>query len=188
MAKTASENFSGGLLIGGCVSMKVNSPFDGIFEKEIEPILAAVRSHRRLSEVEAMPCPACGAKISVHFSREGRDFNVYCAGEQLHFSRYEEITNPPAWWKERIEDSRPVTFYWRADSRFVENGTLNMPASGYLEDGSHWNGAMTVPSDHADYRLWQWIIAQGDRFKPLISDNDLTAIRELFAATMTNTK
>ncbi len=150
----------------------------GIYEDEIEPVLAAVRSQRPLAEIEAMPCPCCRARISVSFFPEGDGFQIFCSGEPLHMSTYQKIAEPPAWWKERIVDTGPITFYWRGDSSVANDGRLGMPVSGYDADGNHWSGAMTLRPDQPDYLLWRWIIGQGDRYKRLISDKDLASIRE----------
>jgi hypothetical protein len=150
----------------------------GIYEGEIEGVLAAVRAHRPLSEIEGILCPCCGAGIVVQFSPEGNGFQVNCCGSPPHLSTYQEITTPPPWWKERICETGPITFYWREWSRFTEGGSLEMKVSGYEADGSHWTGALTLEPNQTDYMLWRWIISQGDRFKPLLSDKDLEAIRQ----------
>jgi hypothetical protein len=155
----------------------------GIYESEIDEVLAAVRSHESLSAIESIPCPCCGARIAVQFAPEGNGFQVNCAGEPLHISTYQEISNPPPWWKERIWETGPVTFYWREWSAFAADGTLEMKVSGYDEDGSHWTGAMDVRPDQPDYSLWRWIIEQGDRFKTLLSDKDIEPIREEYRRT-----
>ncbi len=152
----------------------------GIYEGEIEPVLAAVRSQRPLAEIEAMPCPCCGARISVEFSPAGNWFQVYCLGEPLHISTHQEADQPPTWWKERVGKAEPITFYWQRDHGFADDGRLEMPASGYDAEGCHWSGRMIVRPDQADYPLWRWIVSQGDRYKALISDKDLETIREEF--------
>jgi hypothetical protein len=157
--------------------MKMELTF-GIYEDEIEPVLAAVWSRRPLAEIEALPCPCCGARLTVSFAPAGNAFQVFCSGEPLHLSRFQAIAQPPTWWTERIADTSPITFYWRVHSGVADDGRLGMPVSGYNADGCHWNGAMTVSPDQPDYLLWRWIIAQGDRYKPLISDRDLESIRE----------
>jgi hypothetical protein len=74
----------------------------------------------------------------------------------------------------------PITIYWRKDSSFASDGRLEMPASGSDADGCLWSGRMIVRPDQTDYPLWCWIVGQGDRYKPLLSDRDLEAIREEF--------
>ncbi len=112
----------------------------GIYEGEIEPALATVRSQRPLAEIEAMPCPCCGARLSISFSSEGHGFQVFCSGEPLHMSKFQEIAQPPAWWRERSADTDPITFYWRVDSSLASDGRLGMPVSGYDAACNHWSG------------------------------------------------
>ena len=162
--------------------MKMQETY-GIFESEIDDVLAAVRSHRPLAEIETIPCPCCGAKITVEFSPEGNGFQVQCAGDPPHLSTHQEIINPPSWWKERIWKTGAITFYWREWSAFSGDGTLEMKMSGGDEDGSHWTGVMQLRTNHPDYPLWCWIIEQGNRFKTLISDEDLEVIREEYRQT-----
>jgi hypothetical protein len=150
----------------------------GIYEGEVDSVIADVRSHLPLEAVEATPCPYCRARIAVHFDPEGHGFQIACSGDPPHISTYQEITDPPAWWKQRACDPGPVTFYWRGWSWFEDDGTLQMKVSGYDEQGNHWTGAMRLRSDETDYPLWQWIIRQGEYFNALISDEDLQAIRE----------
>jgi hypothetical protein len=150
----------------------------GLYEDEIEQVLALVRLHEPLAKIEATPCPCCGAPISITFWPEGDGFQVACSGSPPHFSTYQEIAIPPAWWTERIGDFGPTTFYWHEWSRYREDGTLEMKASGYAEDGSHWTGQVEIPPDHADYPLWKWILEQVGRYEPIISEKDLELIRE----------
>jgi hypothetical protein len=152
----------------------------GIYEAEIEPVLARVRLHHPLSEIEATSCPCCGAKITVQFSPDGDGFMVACSGEPPHFSVHQDIDNPPAWWRERIAESGPITFYWHEWSGFREDGTLEMKASG-TDDGTHWTGCVEVSPTDVDYPLWKWILERRGRYKALISDKDLERIREEFA-------
>jgi hypothetical protein len=142
--------------------------------------LAAVRAQRPLVEIEAMSCPCCGSRISVRFSPKGDGFHVACCGEPPHLSTYQEVTKLPAWWEERIVETGPITFYWHKDSQFGNDGRLEMPASGYDGNSCHWSGRMILRPGQPDYLLWRWVIGQGDRYKPLISDKDLEAIREEF--------
>jgi hypothetical protein len=162
--------------------MKMNFGF-GVYEDEIEPVLAAVRCHRPLAEIQALACPCCGARMEVWFSPEGGHFHVGCTGELPHLSQSQKIAQPPDWWQQRIADTGPITFYWQKDSCFADDGRLEMPASGYDADGNHWSGRMVRKPDHADYPLWCWIVGQKGRYKPLISDRDLEAIRKDFQQT-----
>ncbi len=150
----------------------------GIYEDEIEPVLAAIRFHRPLAEIEALPCPCCGARMSVSLAPQGDGFLVYCAGEPLHMSKFQEIAQPPPWWRERIWDTGPVTIYWRKDSSIASDGTLGMPVSGRDAEGCLWSGAITLRPGEKNYELWRWIIGQGDRYKAILSDKDLESIRQ----------
>jgi hypothetical protein len=152
----------------------------GIYEGEIDRVLALVRSHEPLAKIEAIPCPCCRAPIAITFWPYGEGFQVSCSGSPPHFSTYQEIALPPAWWKQRIGDFRPITFYWREWGRYREDGTLEMKASGYDGEGAHWTGHVEIPRHHADYRLWKWILEQSGRFKDHISCRDLEVIREEF--------
>lgn len=149
----------------------------GIYEDEIEPVVAAVRSHRSLAEIEAMPCPCCGAGLSVTFSSEGIGYTVSCKGEPMHMSVYQEIANPPPWWKKCVVEPYSTTFCWLDWHQFSEDGTLKMNLSGYGMDNNHWSGEMTLRPDEEDYPLWKWILSQRDRFKELLTDKDLEVLR-----------
>ncbi len=115
--------------------------------------------------------------------KEGNGFQVDCSGEPPHFSTYQKICNPPPWWRERVCETGATTFYWREWAAIADDGTLQMKVSGYDEEGSHWTGAMDLPPDHRDYSLWMWILEQGDRFKTLLSDEELESIREEYRRT-----
>ena len=156
----------------------------GIYDGEIDRVLALVRSHEPLAKIEAIPCPCCGAPIAITFWPEGEGFQVICSGDPPHFSTYQEISTPPPWWKARVGDFDPVTFYWPEWSRCRDDGTLEMTASGYEEAGVHWTGHVEIAPHHADYGLWKWILEQGGRFNGLISCRDLGVIREEFLRTL----
>src|SRR5262245_10507220 len=94
----------------------------GIFEEEIEPLLALVFAHAPLDVVESVPCPCCGAHITAQFSREGDEFKVACDGEPPHWSTNQRIPLPPPWWQERIPKFEPVTYYWTKLCGFREDG------------------------------------------------------------------
>ncbi len=116
--------------------------------------------------------------MSVSFAPEGDGFLVYCGGEPLHMSKFQEIAQPPPWWRERIWDTGPVTIYWRKDSSIASDGTLGMPVSGRDAEGCLWSGAMTLRPSEKDYGLWRWIIRHGDRYKAILSDKALESIRQ----------
>lgn len=145
-------------------------------DRDIKLVLASIFAHRALPEVEAMPCPCCDATITVQFSPEGDRFQINCLGERCHTSIPHVIVHPPGWWKERVWEAES-TFYWRDWHSFAEDGTLEIKASVYNEEG-HLSCVFTFRPDDPDYELWLWIIGQGDRFKEIISDAELEAIRE----------
>ena len=68
----------------------------------VEPILRQVRRHAALAEIEATPCPGCGAPIRVDIWPDGYSFQVRCSGGPLHLSVLQGIDDPPPWWAERV--------------------------------------------------------------------------------------
>src|SRR5215211_2705805 len=98
----------------------------GIFQEEIEPLLALVFAHEPLDVIESVPCPCCGANITVGFSDDGGHFQVSCKGNPPHWSVLQPIPLPPPWWQERVQKFEPVTYYWTQLCCFREDGTLEM--------------------------------------------------------------
>src|SRR4051812_30070914 len=110
----------------------------GIFDNEANHLVELVRSHAPLEHIRAAGCPACGAAISVEFAEDGRGFSISCAGNPLHISTYQDIADPPPWWRECLVEATDTTWYWRADHSFDAQGNLSMPFSGWNADGVRW--------------------------------------------------
>ena len=90
----------------------------GIFEGEIEPVLRRIRRHDDLAEIEATPCPCCGARIRVCIWPDGLAFQVLCSGHPPHFSVLQSIGTPPPWWTERvIEPVESIVSYFRDEGQ-----------------------------------------------------------------------
>ena len=88
-----------------------------------------------------------------------------------------------------MPEFEPSTFYWTKYCGFCDDGTLEMKATGYeQEDGdlAHWTGYIEIPPDHQDYLFWNWVIQQKGRFKSLLSDEDVVAIRREYTSAQGN--
>jgi hypothetical protein len=74
-------------------------------------------------------------------------------------------------------------FYYRETAHAVPDGAIGISVSGW-ESGqgrtTHWTGWDTIGPEHPDYRLWGWIVSQGDRFPEIIGPSELDAIRDEF--------
>ena len=79
--------------------------------------------------------------------------------------------------EEWFEDSELSTFYWRRWRDVLDDGTVVIKTSWY-DRTSHMTGWTEIAPDHPDFGLWTWIIAEGDRFKEIISGDDLEVIRD----------
>ena len=115
----------------------------GILDDEADDLVEKIRCHAPLAQVLAAGCPACGAAISVAFAENGTGFEISCEGKPLHVTTYQDITNPPPWWRECVVEPTDATWYWRADHLFDARGNLSMPVSGWQADGVRWSGAFT---------------------------------------------
>jgi hypothetical protein len=153
----------------------------GVFGDEAQPILELVRRHRPLTEVEAVLCPECGNAIRVWFNSEGTVFGLRCTAESgwAHYSRPERLASAPSWWRERIVDTEPITFYWPTMSKIAPDGTITMRATGY-DEGSHWTGVRHFTRDTSDYQFWSWVVKHRSRWPQFFSDRDLPRLREEF--------
>ena len=90
------------------VRMEMQGGSYGIFEGEIEPGLRRIRRHDDLAEIEATPCPCCGARIRVCIWPDGLAFQVLCSGHPPHFSVLQSIGTPPPWWSRASDRARRV--------------------------------------------------------------------------------
>jgi len=153
----------------------------GMFGDEIQPILEFVRQHRPLADVEATPCPECGASMRVWFDTEGTVFGLHCTAESgwVHYSSAERLSSAPSWWRERIADTNPITFYWPTMSEVALDGTITMRATGYDEE-AHWTGVRHFAPDTSDYLFWRWVVEHRSRWPQFFSDRDLPKLREEF--------
>ena len=62
----------------------------------------------RPGTIKALLCPCCGTLMSVSFAPEGDGFLVYCGGEPLHMSKFQEIAQPPPWWRNASGTPAPL--------------------------------------------------------------------------------
>jgi hypothetical protein len=153
----------------------------GIFDDEADHIIALVRQHAPLEEILAVPCPACGSKISLSFEEGGTGFTLCCEGDPAHMTKCQDIKDPPSWWRKRFEEPRDTTWYWRACHAFDSSGTLHMAISGWQADGTRWSGQMDRPVDHPEYNFWKWLLSESGCTKALISDTELEKLRDAYA-------
>jgi hypothetical protein len=79
--------------------------------------------------------------------------------------------------EECFEDSELSAYYWRSCRDVLEDGTIVIKTSWY-DRGSHMTGWTEIAPDNLDFGLWTWIIAEGNRFKEIISGDDLEMIRD----------
>lgn len=77
---------------------------------------------------------------------------------------------------EQPEGSDLSTWYWREMRDVLDDETIVLKTSWYWSD-SHATGETEISPDHPDFGLWKWIMAEGHRFKKIIGDDDLDAIR-----------
>jgi hypothetical protein len=153
----------------------------GIFEAEADQLIELVRRHAALAEVRATGCPVCGAAIAVTFAGDGTGFSIACEGKPLHISTYQDIANPPPWWRECVVEPTNQTWYWRADYSFDASGDLSMPVSGWRADGVRWSGGFACPVDHPDHTFWRWVLLDSCCTSDLIGDAELAELRGRFA-------
>lgn|GEM_PF-5868807 len=153
---------------------------DTLLGEDIQPVLDMVRTNRPVSEVEAVPCPRCGGKLSVCFGTNGSDFVVLCSGPGMHMSKRQDISNPPDWWRQRIGDFGPVTYFYPRMSKFAPDGTITIRATGWTDEG-HWTGAKKVQTDSSEYEFWRWVVANSERWPDFFSDRELPKLRDEFA-------
>ena len=155
----------------------------GIFDSEADHLIELVRRHAPLAQVRAAGCPACGAAISVEFAEDGRGFSTFCEGKPLHISTYQDITQPPPWWRECVVEPTDSTWHWREWHQFDATGNLAMKVSGWTADGVRWSGQLECPTDHPDYAFWRWVLFQSGCTSDLIDDAELAELRARFAKT-----
>ena len=143
--------------------MKLNIGF-GVYEDEIEPILAGVRCQRPLAEIEAMTCPCCGARISVRFSAQRRhEFQVFCARRAIapvHIPGDCRASGLVAGANRGYGAHHDLLAQHQL---FCERWPAGNARLGRNADGCLWSGRMILRPDQADYPLWCWIVSQGDR-------------------------
>ncbi len=156
--------------------MQIQSTY-GIFDHEADHIIAMVHNHASLDAIVATPFPACGAKMVVTFNSDGTGFSLGCEGAPLHITKYQQIENPPFWWRQCHEVPTDTTWYWREWHSYHEDGKLYMKISGWQANSVRWSGELECPRDHQDYALWHWILNESGCTKDLISDADLDELR-----------
>jgi hypothetical protein len=70
--------------------------------------------------------------------------------------------------RQLFEDSDLSTYYRREWWNVLDDGTIIIKTSWY-DKNSHMTGWTELSPDHLDFGLWTWIIAEGKRFKEIIS-------------------
>jgi hypothetical protein len=155
----------------------------GFFDNEADHIIDLVRRHAPLAEILKSKCPACGSAMSVQFAKDGTGFQVSCAGDPLHFSTYQDISDPPPWWQECVVPSTDSTWYWRDWHSFEADGKLMMKVSGWQADGIRWSGQFECAPVDPDYTFWTWVLSQSGCTWDLISETELADLRARFAKT-----
>jgi hypothetical protein len=153
----------------------------GIFDTEANHVIDLVRYHAPLAQIRATGCPACGAAISVAFAADGRGFSISCEGQPLHVSAYQDIAEPPPWWRECVVVPTDATWYWRDWHSFDATGKLTMRVSGWQADGVRWSGQLECAPGHPDYAFWQWVLLQSGCTSDLISEAAVAELRARFA-------
>lgn len=153
----------------------------GIFDDEADHLIELVRRHAPLAQIQAAGCPACGAALTVTFAEDGRGFSIACEGQPLHISTYQEIAEPPPWWRECVVEPTDQTWYWRLSHSFDAIGNLSMPMSGWQADGVRWSGGFTCPVGHPDHKFWRWVLSDSGCTLDLIGDTELADLRTRFA-------
>jgi hypothetical protein len=153
----------------------------GIFDNEADLIIDLVRDHAPLAEIRGTRCPACGSAIAVEFAEGGAGFQVYCAGNPLHISTYQDIAVPPPWWRECVPPPTDSTWYWREWRSFDADGKLTMKVSGCQADGVHWSGQLECAPGDPDHAFWTWVLSQSGCTSDLISEAELVELRRRFA-------
>lgn len=155
----------------------------GIFDDEADHVIGLVRRHVPLDEIRRTPCPACGAAMSVEFSKDGTYFLVICGGTPLHISKHEEIVDPPPWWRECVIPATDLTCYWRESYSFDSDGNLTINASGWQANGVHWTGSFSCAAGDPDYDFWRWVLQESGCTSDLINDKELAELRARYAMT-----
>ena len=82
--------------------MITENEFYGIFSDEADDVIALVRDHHQLAEIEAHRCPKCCASLRVGYYPDGEGFYIHCSGAIMHSTQYQQLLQPPAWWRERV--------------------------------------------------------------------------------------
>ncbi len=153
----------------------------GIFENEINPVLALVDQHASLAEIEARQCPLCSSPLVVRFDNSmGTQYTVLCTGDPVHFSLPQEIATPPPWWLERYEAPRTWTKYARGMVLTTDAGSLLMYAEGWSESNGNWTGHFECCPSDDDFLLWAWIVSERADLPDHIDDLMLDALRAAF--------
>jgi hypothetical protein len=78
-----------------------------------------------------------------------------------------------------MSDSKHITFYYPGVFQVQPDGSIFMRATGW-EGDEHWTGQHKVKADAPDFRFWQWVVSQRQRWTSLqfISSDDLPKIRD----------
>ena len=150
---------------------------DSIYGADIQPVLDMVRANHPVDEVESVPCPRCGGKLSVWFFTDGSYLGLHCSGR--HMSKRQDISTPPDWWQQRIGDLGPVTYFYPRMSDVASDGTITMRATGWTDEG-HWTGVRKTQPDSPEYSFWRWVVTQSERWPDFFSDRELPKLREEF--------
>jgi len=153
----------------------------GIFETEADHLIELVRRHAPFAQIRAAGCPVCAAAISVTFAADGRGFTTACEGTPLHISTYQDIAEPPSWWRECVVEPTDLTWYWREWHSFDVTGKLTMKVSGWQADDIRWSGQLECAPDDPDYAFWKWVLLQSGCTSDLIDETEVAELRARFA-------
>ena len=153
-------------------------------ESRIDPLDAIVQKVVRgatIEDIESIPCPYCGALLTVRFEADGKCFYVRCKNKSGHHSPRKFISTPPAGWESLVDrellPGEERKFYRPYRSYIDEKGTICVRTSWWTSDG-HACGHTEIATDAEDAGLWRWILSGTHRNDGVISEEDLESLRK----------
>lgn len=132
----------------------------------IDPLDAIVQKILRgapIEDIESIPCPYCGAFLTVRIEANGEWFFVRCTNKKkAHFSPRKFISTPPAGWKSHVVrellPGEEHKFYRPYRSYVDEIGTIHVSTSWCTSDGDAC-GDTEIAADAEAAGLWRWILS-----------------------------
>jgi hypothetical protein len=160
-------------------------------ESRIDPLDAIVRKVVRgatIEDIESIPCPCCGALLTVRFEADGKWFFLLCTNKKSgHHSPREFISTPPAGWESHVDrellPGEERKFYRPYRSYIDEKGTICVRTSWWTSDG-HACGYREIATDAENAGLWRWILSGTHCNDGVISEEDLKTLRKEYLQTM----